>query len=61
MRVLALLLMLAAQAAPAPVPTPATFDVASVKPHDPDNPRTMMVAVASGRFTAIGIPGVLLF
>ena len=51
MRLLALVLTLAAQAAPAP----ATFEVASVKPHDPANPRVMMVADASGRFTAVGI------
>jgi uncharacterized protein (TIGR03435 family) len=56
MRLLALVLTLAAQAAPAP----ATFEVASVKPHDPANPRTMMVADASGRFTAVGIPVVML-
>lgn len=49
MRLLALLLALAAQAAP------ATFEVASVKPHAPGNPRAMMVADASGRFTAVGI------
>src|SRR5689334_19123490 len=49
MRLLALLLALAAQAAP------TTFEVASVKPHAPGNPRAMMVADASGRFTAVGI------
>lgn len=54
MRFLALLVTLAAQAAP------STFEVASVKPHDPANPRTMMVADASGRFTAVGIPAVML-
>lgn len=54
MRLLALVLALAAQAAP------ATFEVASVKPHDPANPRTMMVADASGRFTAVGISAVTL-
>jgi len=54
MRLLALLLALAAQAAP------ASFEVASVKPHDPANPRTMMVADASGRFTAVGISPVML-
>jgi len=51
---LALLLALAAQVAP------ATFEVASVKPHEPGNPRAMMVADASGRFTAVGIPAVML-
>ena len=56
MRPLALVFALAAQAAPAP----ATFEVASVKPHDPANPRTMMTADASGRFTAVGIPLVML-
>src|SRR5262245_60409188 len=54
MRLLALALALAAQA------TSATFEVASVKPHDPSNPRTMMVADASGRFTAVGISAVML-
>ena len=54
MRLLALLLALAAQAAP------ASFEVASVKPHDPANPRTMMAADASGRFTAVGISPVML-
>ena len=54
MRPLALLLALAAQAAP------PTFEVASVKPHAPGNPRAMMVADASGRFTAVGIPIVML-
>ena len=54
MRLLALVLACAAQAAP------ATFDVASIKPHDPANPRTMMAADASGRFTAVGISAVML-
>ena len=54
MRLLALVLALAAQAAP------SSFEVASIKPHDPANPRTMMVADASGRFTAVGIPIVML-
>jgi uncharacterized protein (TIGR03435 family) len=54
MRHLALVLAVVAQA------VPPTFEVASVKPHDPANPRTMMVADASGRFTAVGIPVVML-
>src|ERR1051325_6327364 len=54
MRFLALVVALAAQA------VPATFEVASVKPHDRANPRAMMVADASGRFTAVGIPIVVL-
>jgi uncharacterized protein (TIGR03435 family) len=54
MRLLALIVALAAQA------VPATFDVASVKPHDPGNPRAMMVADASGRFTAVGVTVVML-
>ena len=54
MRLLALVLALAAQAAP------GSFEVASIKPHDPANPRTMMVADASGRFTAVGIAPVML-
>jgi uncharacterized protein (TIGR03435 family) len=48
MRAIALALSLAAQAA-------TTLEVASVKPHDPTNPRLMMVADASGRFTAMNI------
>jgi uncharacterized protein (TIGR03435 family) len=48
-------------AAQAPAPAaPRSFDVASVKPHDPANPRSMMVADASGRFTAVNIPVVML-
>ena len=39
---------------------PAAFEVASVKPRDPDNPRSMMVADASGRFTTMNIPVVML-
>ena len=39
----------------AQAPTRA-FEVASIKLHDPSNPRQMMVADPSGRFTAIGIP-----
>src|SRR6185503_7638303 len=54
MRLLALLLALAAQAAP------RSFEVASIKPHDPANPRSMMVADASGRFTAVNISAVML-
>jgi len=54
MRLIALVLALAAQAAP------SSFEVASIKPHDPANPRTMMVADASGRFTAVGIAPVML-
>ena len=54
MRPLVLLLALAAQSAP------RTFEVASIKPHDPANPRTMMVADASGRFTAVGISPAML-
>jgi uncharacterized protein (TIGR03435 family) len=42
MRLLALVLALAAQAAP------RSFEVASIKPHEPGNPRAMMVADASG-------------
>ena len=36
------------------------FEVASVKPRDPDNPRSMMVADPSGRFTTMNIPVVML-
>ena len=36
------------------------FEVASVKPRDPDNPRSMMVGDASGRFTTMNIPVVML-
>jgi len=54
MRLLALLLALAAQAAP------RSFEVASIKPHDQANPRSMMVADASGRFTAVNISAVML-
>ena len=54
MRLLALMLAFAAQAAP------RSFEVASIKPHDPGNPRAMMVADASGRFTAVGITAVML-
>ena len=54
MRLLALVLALAAQAAP------SSFEVASIKPHEPGNPRASMVADASGRFTAVGITAVML-
>jgi uncharacterized protein (TIGR03435 family) len=54
MRLLALILAITAQAAP------RTFEVASIKPHDPANPRSMMVADASGRFTAVNISLVML-
>ena len=53
MRTLVLVFALGAQAA-------STFEVASVKPHDPANPRSMMVADASGRFTAVNISLVML-
>ena len=46
MRLLALVLACAAQAAP------ATFDVASIKPHDPANPRTMMADRKSTRLNS---------
>jgi len=36
------------------------FEVASIKLHDPANPRQMMVADPSGRLTVIGIPLVML-
>jgi uncharacterized protein (TIGR03435 family) len=54
MRLIALVLALAAQVAP------RSFEVASVKPRDPANPRSMMVADPSGRFTAMNIPVVML-
>ena len=48
-------------AAQAPVPAgQRSFEVASVKPRDPANPRSMMVADPSGRFTAMNIPVVML-
>jgi uncharacterized protein (TIGR03435 family) len=54
MRLLALILALSAQAAP------RSFEVASVKPRDPANPRSMMVGDPSGRFTTMNIPVVML-
>jgi uncharacterized protein (TIGR03435 family) len=53
MRALAIVVALAAQAG-------STFEVASVKPHDPANPRSKKVADASGRFTAVNVPLVML-
>jgi uncharacterized protein (TIGR03435 family) len=49
-----------AQQGPQPQTPSRTFEVASVKPHDPANPRSMMVADLSGRFTAVNIPVVML-
>src|SRR5688572_24548776 len=54
MRLLALVLALSAQAAP------RSFEVASVKPRDPANPRSMMVGDPSGRFTTMNTPVVML-
>jgi uncharacterized protein (TIGR03435 family) len=56
-------LILAAAMLPSPVvaqtraePSAVTFDVAAVKPHDPADPRIMMVAEPNGRFTARNVP-----
>jgi hypothetical protein len=42
--------------APAPDTKPPAFEVASVKPHHPDDQQVMMVAQPGGRFVARSIP-----